>query len=69
MPRLNGTGPQGKGPGTGRKQGSCGSRISVQSAPDVPETDENVDGRKTKHGRQNGQGCGSGLGRRPKSAA
>ena len=34
MPRFDKTGPQGKGPKTGRGQGDCDDKKSSQSKPD-----------------------------------
>lgn len=75
MPNLNGTGPEGKGPLTGRKMGRCSDKKSLPK-----EQNENEEifygrgrggrprggggfgfgGRRRKHGR----GFGRGYGRR-----
>ena len=31
MPNLDGTGPEGKGPKTGRQQGRCGNKSSIEN--------------------------------------
>lgn len=54
MPRLNGTGPDGKGPGTGRKLGRCS---------DVND-DEKLQKLGKGMGRKKHSGCGEGRGKR-----
>ncbi len=54
MPRLNGTGPEGKGPMTGRKMGNC------QFNND--DNNQNDFGRGQGCGRGRGRGCGRGQG-------
>lgn len=39
MPNFDGTGPNGKGPGTGRRMGKCGARLSLQ------EEEKNLEAR------------------------
>lgn len=51
MPRLNGTGPMGMGPKTGRAQGRCTGAVQ-------PET------RNPAVGYGRGRGCGGGRGMR-----
>ena len=67
MPNLDGTGPMGKGPMTGRRQGRCGNASR--------DNDENTSvnksdafggrnfGRGVENGRARGIGRGRGLGR------
>ncbi len=52
MPRLNGTGPEGKGPMTGRKMGNCQSK----------KDDNNQDDTTRSFGCGRGRRCGRGLG-------
>jgi len=54
MPAGDGTGPQGKGPMTGRGQGDC--ILPVGRAPRTP--------MPTGYGRGVGRGAGWGMGRR-----
>jgi len=58
MPKGDRTGPEGKGPRTGRRQGLC-------SGSDKPGfKTENAERQGMGRGAQNGQGRGKGLGRR-----
>ena len=65
MPRLNQTGPMGKGPMTGRIMGKCcnaevdNNESSEDNATKNPEVNENGNGL----GRGQGQGGGRGMGR------
>lgn len=34
MPKMNGTGPEGKGPKTGRGLGKCGKKLSQEALPE-----------------------------------
>lgn len=61
MPNLDGTGPEGRGPLTGRKMGRCRDKDS--SANQVNEKDEFIYGRG-RGGRPRGGGFGFGGGRR-----
>ncbi|MBU0614128.1 DUF5320 domain-containing protein [Patescibacteria group bacterium] len=56
MPNLDGTGPNGKGPKTGRGQGNC--KGADKASPKK---------RLLGLGNGNGSGRGQGLGRRRKS--
>lgn len=52
MPRFDGTGPEGQGPGTGRRRGRCGSARR--------DNDGNFVGQGRGLGRKLGQGRGKG---------
>jgi hypothetical protein len=54
MPRMNGTGPEGKGPGTGRRQGRCKNK---------PGNEDNTWSGRSK-GPQRKSDRGQGRGRR-----
>jgi len=56
MPRGDGTGPQGKGPRTGRGLGTCPTGNKSTQKPSIGQG----------QGRGLGRGLGSGLGRRGK---
>ncbi len=60
MPNLDGTGPEGRGPLTGRKMGRCRDKDS--SANQVNEKDEFIYGRG-RGGRPRGGGFGFGGGK------
>ncbi|MCK5416703.1 DUF5320 domain-containing protein [Candidatus Parcubacteria bacterium] len=49
MPNQNGTGPQGKGPKTGRALGPCGSGAKAKSS-------------SSRYGNRTGSGLGAGRG-------
>jgi hypothetical protein len=57
MPRLDGTGPDGKGPGTGRKLGRCSDATS----------EEKIQKLGKGMGRKRNSGGGQGKGKRLKS--
>jgi hypothetical protein len=61
MPRFDGTGPQGRGPMTGRGQGTC--IIPVNRAPQAPAVSGIGRGLGRAAGRGLGRGAGRGLGR------
>ncbi|HET55500.1 MAG TPA: hypothetical protein ENN33_09830 [Ignavibacteria bacterium] len=61
MPNLDGTGPEGRGPLTGRKRGRCRDKDS--SIKESTEKDDFVYGRG-RGGRPRGGGFGFGGGRR-----
>jgi hypothetical protein len=52
MPNKNGTGPEGKGPKTGRGLGTCGDGV------------DNAQGNAQGPGQGRGQGRGQGMGMR-----
>jgi hypothetical protein len=70
MPRGDGTGPRGKGPGTGRGLGNCSDkRQEVQELDQEPGFFQRLGrglglGRTTGQGRGLGTGQGQGQGRR-----
>ncbi len=60
MPKFDRTGPEGKGPRTGRNQGKCGSNDSVENKED---NQSNVVRPGNSMGRGKGTGRGTGTGR------
>ena len=54
MPRMDGTGPEGKGPRTGRKLGECGNATDEEKLSRL--------GKGMGKGRKSG--CGQGRGKR-----
>lgn len=54
MPRMDGTGPEGKGPQTGRRMGRCKENLN----------DDKMSGRGRSRGNRTGQRGGSGKGNR-----
>jgi hypothetical protein len=56
MPNMNGTGPNGAGPRTGRGLGSCGVEGNQQAAGATANT-------FNMHGPRAGMGLGRGMGR------
>jgi hypothetical protein len=68
MPNLDGTGPQGKGPLTGRRRGRCRDKESEKLKTEPLENNENVLGSGLGR-RQHGGGYGgriSGRNQRPR---
>ena len=61
MPRFDGTGPMGNGPGTGRGLGYCNPNRSVND-PGVPQ-DGQFPGYGPGMGMRRGPGRGQGMGR------
>ena len=57
MPNFDGTGPQGKGPQTGRKLGQC------NKTSDTPQTRDSDRGIGRENGKRIGSGRGIGRGR------
>ncbi len=55
MPGMNGTGPQGQGPGTGRGAGQCAAGTVRNNMPEADSI-----------GQGNNRGCGMGRGGRKK---
>jgi hypothetical protein len=53
MPRMDGTGPSGKGPGTGRRMGRCKKNLN----------DNNIPGRGRSQGKLRKTGAGKGRGK------
>ncbi|WP_363331026.1 DUF5320 domain-containing protein [Desulfonatronospira sp.] len=74
MPGLNGTGPMGQGPGTGKGLGRCRSKMRADAAgeaatPEKPAlTTLSQDGQRLRlrGGRGTGRCRGRGQGRRPR---
>jgi len=57
MPKMNGTGPEGKGPGTGRGLGRCGEKKPEELASQMGRGE----------GKRRKTGGGAGEGKRKKS--
>ena len=74
MPNLDGTGPQGKGPLTGRRRGQCRNDQNENSEKKSIENEETIYGfgfgRKSRSGNRGGgrdnkhRGMGRGFGRK-----
>jgi len=63
MPRSDKTGPQGKGPMTGRRMGTCASNTNQDSNPERGFGNGFGRGMKTFGGRGFGRSGGRGFGR------
>ncbi len=66
MPNLDGTGPQGKGPKTGRGLGNCNSVNESQNS-NQDQTNQDNGGLRKRRGQGLGQRGGNGLGRQNKN--
>jgi hypothetical protein len=66
MPNLDKTGPEGKGPSTGKGRGHCGNRknVEVEQNSKTSDPNEEIIYGRGRGGRPYGGGKGQGLGRR-----
>jgi len=67
MPRLNGTGPEGKGSMTGRGLGQCRNVNAPTEASEATELNSNLNARNFNRPMGNGLNRGLGFGRRGNS--
>jgi hypothetical protein len=63
MPNLNGTGPQGEGPLTGRRRGRCRDTEKSETQKNPSENKDVIYGLG-RGGKPHGGGTGKGQGRR-----
>lgn len=62
MPRFNGTGPEGKGPLTGRGLGNCDSKVDNKTTVTIENDTPNVNLNSPVDNFNRGMGLGRGLG-------